>query len=352
MPVPVRPKFMIRGMQLFLRFAAVISTGLFLFASITAAQDCPPKPIFGPGPGPQWEKWFVGSIAGHGVRMHLQAKGGTTKGEFYKLDDWKPIIVGGRARTNGELLLHDEQEDECERDECAGTAVLQVRLAANVLTGTWRASADAQPTSVRMHAEPAPRCSDLGPQHTFHDPAWPVTFAYPATWHVDASPETITLTCPDPDLMAYNGLDVTLTAGNVLPGGDLPETAGFARDAQGNWHHGAETDDETEPAVAEQRGGLMIVRSRSGSGERGYCREGGYVGQVDMYDALVVSGNRWVLIHGAGSMSEAVQPLVKTIAPGSELAANGQGWFFGRIVSLVEGELKVWAGYRGGAGRA
>jgi hypothetical protein len=71
-----------------------------------------------------------------------------------------------------------------------------------------------------------------------------------------------------------------------------------------------------------------------------------------MYDALVVSGNRWVLIHGAGSMSEAVQPLVKTIAPGSELAANGQGWFFGRIVSLVEGELKVWAGYRGGAGRA
>lgn len=213
---------------------------LALAPAMTAgARDwfCPSTPEL---PSEDWEKWFVGSIGGIGARMHLIGGGNIAKGEFYRQDDWKPVILGGRLQADGTLLLHDEQELNCgTNDECAGTGLLRARLTKTAVTGTWKASPDDPPKPMQMQEEPRPKCEVTGPKRAFRNRSWPITFEYPATWHMDITANAVTLACPDPDLMANDGMNVSLAMGDIAPNGKLPAQPSiltlFTRDRNGRW---------------------------------------------------------------------------------------------------------------------
>lgn len=299
---------------------------IFLGTGLATGQDwtCPPQPAFRDGPGPQWEKWFVGSIGGVRARMHLEARGGLAKGEFYRLNDWKPVIVGGQAGADGSLTLHDELVDKvCNEDFCPGSGVLQARLTATGITGVWKPSVDHLPEELQMRQEPAPQCTGAGSQRVFRDPTWPITFAYPATWHVDVSTDTIVALCPDPDRMAYLDGNVSLTKGKMRPDGALPDKAAFSRDAGGRWQYLFNLAGGPAPAHAEQRGGLTIVRADDEQDESAgaYCgiQVGqyfeSYVGLERIEDVLIVAGSQWVLVQGGAPAIDQVDLIVKSVAP-------------------------------------
>ena len=303
---------MIVGMQQIGRRLAAGILAVFLSLSIAAEErdwNCPPTPGL-PDGSLEWEKWFVGSIGGVGARMHLIGGGDVAKGEFYRQSDWKPVIVGGRALADGTLLLHDEQQFS-DKDEWAGIGKLRARLTAAGLTGTWKASPGGQPETMRMRFEPAPKCADAGAKRAFRDRAWPITFEYPAAWHVDAHMDTITLLCPDPDWMAHSDWNVTLKKGDMPPGGDSPDETEFTRDVAGKWQYEYYFAGGPQPAHVEQRDGLTIIHAIDTS-ERGYCRVGGYSGLEDDEDVLIVSGSHWVLVHGGAPVMEIVDLVVKS----------------------------------------
>lgn len=314
------PSCMIFGMQYIgWRFAAVI-LAVALSSAIRADEPdwfCPSTPGL-PGGRQESETWFVGSIGSVGARMHLIRGGDVAKGEFYRQNDWKPVIVGGRVQVDGTLLLHDEQDSKCGvKDECAGPGVLRAQLTKTGLTGTWRASPSDQPEPMRMRVEPAPKCDVAEPRRVFREPGWPITFEYPAAWHMDADAHTISLLCPDPDRMAYEGSNVSLRMGNLTPAGNLPKeesSTGFNRDAAGEWQYEFYLAGGPRPALVEQRGGLTIIRADDPSG-RGYCLVGGYRGLADLEVVLIVFDGRWILAEGGPQATEVVDLLLKSAAP-------------------------------------
>jgi len=265
-------------------------------------------------PGAPQERWFAGTIGSGGGRMHLMWLGGVVKGEFYRFNDWKPVFVGGKMLTHGSLLLHEEDGDDCDQDDCPGPGRLRAQFTATALAGSWQPSTNGQAETIRMRAERTPSCAGAGSQRVFRDPAWPVTFSYPASWHLDAEPNTITLLCPDPDWMAHDDWNVSLIQGTIGPDGKLPDEAGFSRDAKGNWEYEAVLAGDPVPVPVVERNGLTIVLGPDGSSERGYCRIGGYSGIEDDTDVLVVLGRHWIRVSGGTPAEDAVERLVKTIA--------------------------------------
>ena len=88
--------------------------------------------------------------------MHLIGGGDIAKGEFYRQDDWKPVILGGKMQADGTLLLHDEQESNCGvKDECAGSGMLRARLTQTGMNGTWKGSLRDIEGTVQMRVETA-----------------------------------------------------------------------------------------------------------------------------------------------------------------------------------------------------
>jgi len=278
---------------------------------------CPSAPGL-PGGSQEWETWFVGSIGNVGARRHLMEGGDVAKGEFYRQNDWKPVIVGGRLRADGSLLVHEEQESKCGADnECAGSGVLRAELTKAGLTGTWTASPGDRPEALRMRVEPAPKCDAAGPKHVFRDAGWPITYQYPAAWHTQVSAHTVELLCPNPDWMAYEDSNVSLRMGNLMPGGDLPkeeDSTGFTRDAQGKWQYEFYLAGGPQPALVEQRNGLTILRANDPS-EGGHCLVGGYSGLKDMEVVLIVFDGSWVLVRGGPEATEVVDLVVRSVAP-------------------------------------
>lgn len=285
-----------------------------------AAQDrdwnCPPTPAL-PERGTQWEKWFVGSIGSVGARMHLIGGGDIAKGEFYRQNDWKPVILGGKVQADGTLLLHDEQESNCGvKEECAGSGMLRARLTQAGMDGTWKGSLRDIEGAVQMRVESVPRCEVGGPKRMFRNPAWPITFEYPASWHVDATADAVSLLCPDPAWMAYQGWNISLSVGNLGASGDLPKEAmlsEFTRDDKGNWQYESSLGGGPDPAVVEQRNGLTIIRAKDAS-TRNYCRVGGYSGLADEELVLIIADNHWILVNGGPQATEIVKLLVNGAA--------------------------------------
>jgi hypothetical protein len=299
------------------RFVAGI---LAVCLSTAIAQDrdwnCPPTPGL-PDGATQWEKWFVGSIGSVGARMHLIGGDEIVKGEFYRQDDWKPVIVGGKVQADGTLLLHDEEESNCDvKDECAGPGMLRARLTKAGLTGTWRGSLGDKENAMRMHVEAAPKCGVGGPKRIFRNPAWPMTFEYPAAWHLDANGDAISLLCPDPDWMAYQGWNISLSIGKLAPSGDPPKEAissEFTRDGKGNWQYESSLGGGPDLATVEQRDGITIVRAKDAS-RRGYCLVGGYSGLSDEELVLIIIDDHWILVNGGPQATEIVNLVVNGAA--------------------------------------
>jgi hypothetical protein len=302
------------------RFAAGIVAVALSSAMMADERDwfCPSTPGLPGGSQDYWEKWFVGSIGNVGTRMHLIGGGNIAKGEFHRQNDWKPVIVGGRVQENGALLLHDEQESNCDvKDECAGPGMLHALLTKAGLTGTWMRFPGAKPEAMRMRAEPAPKCGVGGPKRVFRAPMWPITFEYPAAWHVDATADAISFLCPDPDWMAYEGRNISLTIGNLAPSGDLPKDeeslTAFTRDAGGKWQYESDLGGGPQPALVEQRDELTIIRAKDAS-RRGYFLVGGYSGLSDEELVLIIFNGHWILVNGGPQATEIVKLVVNSAA--------------------------------------
>ena len=294
------------------RLAAGILAFTLSSAVMASEPDwfCPSSPGFPTG-RQEWEKWFVGSIGSAGARMHLIGGGDIAKGEFYRQTDWKPVIVGGRMRADGTLRLHDEKESKCfADDECAGPGMLRAQLTMDGLTGTWKASPGDLPELMQMRVESAPKCDIVGPKRVFRDPRWPITFEYPAAWHVEASAQTIALLCPDPNRMASEGSNVSLTMGNLAPNGDLQDNGltGFTRNTKGVWEYDSSLGGGSQPATVKQRDGLMIIVAEDAS-SRGYCLVGGYHGLVEGELELIIFNGHWILVNGGPEIVETAKPV-------------------------------------------
>lgn len=284
------------------------------------AQDrdwyCPSSPAL-PDGSPTWEKWFVGSIGSIETRMHLIGAGNIAKGEFYSLGDWTPVMVGGRLDADGMLLLHDERESNCgTREECDGPGLLQASLTAAGLNGTWRASPGDQPSAMRMKIEPAPKCGVEGPKRVFREIGWPMTFEYPAAWGVNTTKNTVSLLCPNPDWMAYQGVNLTLTKGILAPGGDLPNEAilsEFTKDSNGKWQYESSLGGGPSAAIVDQHDGMTIIRSKDAS-RRGYCLVGGYSRLTDEELVLILMNSHWILVDGGPQTTAVVNLMLRSAA--------------------------------------
>jgi hypothetical protein len=311
---------MIWGMQLVgRRFAAGFLAVSLSSAMIAQERDwyCPSVPSL-PDASAASEKWFVGMIGGVNARMHLIGADDIAKGEFYRQDDWKPTFVGGRMQADGTMLLHEERESNCGiKNECDAPGVLHGTLTNTSLTGTWKTSPDDQPNDIRMTVELEPKCGIDGTRGVFRDPAWPITFGYPTAWHLEPTKGAISLTCPDPEWMAHQGWNLSLTTGILRPSGDLPNEAilsEFTKDDKGRWQYGSSLGGGPKPATVRRRDGMLIIQAEDAS-RRGYCVIGGYSGLTDEQLVLIIFNSHWVLVEAAPQAADLVDLMVSTAAP-------------------------------------
>ena len=195
--------------------------------------------------------------------------------------------------------------------------MLRAQLTKARLTGTWKSSSGVEPKTMRMREEQTPKCGFEGPKRTFRDPAWPIRFEYPASWHLDTTPDTIALLCPDPDLMASVGMNISLTMGNLTPKGDLPKKPAmlseFTKNGEGKWQYESSLGGGPTPATVEYRDELTIIRAEDAS-RRGYCLVGGYSGLTDEELVLMILKGHWILVNGGPQTTDVVNLVLKSNA--------------------------------------
>jgi hypothetical protein len=264
---------------------------------------------------PQQEFWFDGTIGDRPVRMYLYRVGSGVVGLFYYAErDWDPILLGGGWK-DGAVNLSDETEDH------PATGRLQGQVGKMSLGGTWTSQGErAEPVQLAVVEEP--KCDGDGPWKRFDDPKWPVSFSYPATWRVressDSVARSLTLTCPDPEAMAYNN-EVTIWESEGKPGAGVEGAqSGVVMCADG-WRYGCKCSDDLEAChraeTSRQRDRTILNLDEHEW--RVYCRGGGYVAQGDGEDRVVVLQDRWVEFAGAGGSSAIVDRLVNSARPPS-----------------------------------
>jgi len=269
---------------------------------------CPPTPTLGDDNFS--EHWLEGTIDAKSVRMYLARGGDTAIGVFYYTEDWDPVMLGGEASHGGVIHVTDKT------DESPATGSLHGRLTASGFVGAWAPVNSSKSLPVRLKVVPKPHCEAVsGKSRRFDDQRWPVTFSYPTSWKVEIGQETLTLTCPDPSLMAYEGFNITMTQGRWT-GVELSDI-GLASCGDRWYSLRCECEDLTGPfcdkaAIVSKKDGMTVI---SGIEQewRGYCRGGGYVGQADGDRRILLLKDKWVNLEGQGSPSELLDQIVTTI---------------------------------------
>lgn len=257
------------------------------------------------GVSPQGKYWFEGMIGAKHVRMYLERGGGGVVGAFYDTTAWDPLTLGGRW-SGGETGTI-ELTARTEHDAAVGS--LKGDLTAEGLSGVWTARGE---SGVEFHLKVAtqPKCDGKESWKVFNDAQWPVTFSYPHTWHVSAGAETVTLTCPDPSLMAYDGYEI-----RVSQGGDANNATSDIVQCGDKWIYGysctCEHADRCNAAPAMERAGMTVLRADSREW-RVYCRGGGYVGQGTGDRRILTFGDTWIVVEAQGPAAELVERVVGT----------------------------------------
>jgi hypothetical protein len=137
-----------------------------------------------------------------------------------------------------------------------------------------------------------PACDGKGAWKRFDNPKWPVSFSYPASWRVQQHGDRLQIVCPDPEDMATDNV-LTVYEGK----GDSIGPSQLVPCANG-WRFGPKCDSYTEDAVTasvttvSQQPGKTILSL--GHEWRVYCTDGGYVGQGDGADRVVLWRNHWI----------------------------------------------------------
>jgi hypothetical protein len=253
---------------------------------------------------PKEEHWFEGGIGNNKVRMYLNRGGAGVVGSFYAIDsDWTPTFLGGEWSTDKITLLAESEEQ-------APKGKLQGQLVNGAFTGSWTPIGSDDVDPVRLALIQKPACDGRGVWKRFDDPKWPVSFSYPASWHIKREDDALLLVCPDPEVMTYND-QVTIYEGKGKPIGvwDLVECAN-------GWMKGGKCslNDGTPSAFAvsevSRRPGKTVLNSEDEW--RVECAIGGYVGLGNGEDRIVLMRDYWAEFIGAGSSMGIVDRLVKS----------------------------------------
>jgi hypothetical protein len=254
---------------------------------------------------PSQKFWFEGSFGQKHMRVYFERGGTGVVGVFYNLADWAPITLGGQwiggAQPSVALTAYGERESELGR--------LTGEITAGSFNGVWSASGTSD-IPVHLKQTPQPKCDGSGPWKFLNDKRWPIGFSYPGTWRVNITAETITLTCPDPSLMAYEGSEI-----DVLQGTEANTVTSDFVQCGDKWIYGygckCENASKCTTAPAVNRDNMTILQGDNIEW-RLYCRGGGYVGQGDGHRRVITFGDTWIAVQGQSRAGDLVDRIVAT----------------------------------------
>lgn len=295
-----------------MRFALVV---LFVTATASAQTPAPKKYQTGfcpktaeLGTSPRGEYWFEGALGKKHVRVYLNRGGEGVAGVLYDTEGWVPVFLGGKwtGGQSGAMELTARTQRDYEIAE-----VKEQINEAGELVGTWTARGEQVGTPFHWKAVTQPRCDGKEAWKNFHDSHWPITFSYPGSWHVSSTEDSITLTCPDASLMAYDEYEI-----RVWQGPEANTAASDVVQCGEKWIYGygckcgREMDGCKAAVAAEQEG--MTVLTADEREWRVYCRDGGYAGLGEGSRRIVTFGDAWIVIEAEGAAGELVGRLAGT----------------------------------------
>jgi hypothetical protein len=254
------------------------------------------------------ERWLEGYIGNNPAKMYVASSGNTVLGVFYFTTDWTPIIFSGRYAEDGLIEASDKS------DNAPATGHLSGKLSANVLIGSWLPAKTGKQSVVQMKSVPQPHCEiGNGKWRRFTSPQWPVSFSYPAGWRLERTRDGITITCPDPALMAYEGFHIEITPGT----GHNSTKIEFTRCANTWYGPGCDCTDLdsvfcSQPVPVTRSKRMLLLNGDAGEW-RAYCRDGGYAGQTEGSLRVLLFDNKWVKFSGEGSPSELIERIISTV---------------------------------------
>jgi hypothetical protein len=270
-------------------------------------QDPTPQDIYS---SPSGQYSLQGIIGSKTVRMYLSLAGPDSDGLFYALEgDWTPVFLFGSWKPGG-----FDFSGESKNQKPLGR--LRGQLTDNVFLGQWTPTGGEHAEPVRLSVVPKTGCEGKGKWTRFDSPKWPFSISYPASWRLVeehyGSGDYIRLICPDPEAMAY---DTDLTIKEAV--GKPTEESGLVRCGK-SWRYGANCGDDIKdsalshiPAQSLRHG--MRILDISDREWRMYCRNGGYVGQGDGKDRVILLQNGWIRITREGDDSGIVGRILDTI---------------------------------------
>jgi hypothetical protein len=256
---------------------------------------------------PRGEYWFEGVLGKKHVRMYFKRGGPGVVGVFYDTEVWVPVFLGGKWTAGQPVAI--ELTARTKRDFEIGE--LKVQLNEGELAGVWTPKGEEIGISFHLKAVPQPKCDGKEPWKNFRDSHWPITFSYPGSWHVTTADDSITLTCPDASLMAYDEYEIRLSQGS-----EANTATSDVVQCGDNWIYGyackcgRDIDGCKTALPAEQEG--MTVLTADDREWRVYCRDGGYVGLGSGSRKILTFGDAWIEVEAEGAPAELVGQLVST----------------------------------------
>ena len=266
---------------------------------------------------PSAKYWLEGVIGSRTVKMFLERGGSGGVGLFYEPDsDWTPVFLGGKWEGGGLDVSAWSGSKTLDPETDAPFGCLQLRSEGNLFLGEWTLKGSDHAEPVRLSAVPKNGCAGKEAWTRFDNPKWPFSFSYPSSWkpleETEGGENHIRLVCPDPEEMAYD-TDITVSEGL----GDAAKPSRLVR-CGNEWRYDADCGDDLKNSafshipVQSVRHGMKIL-DISDREWRLYCRDGGYVGQSDGTDLIVLLKNGWVEISGENQPSDIVGRIVDTI---------------------------------------
>ena len=260
------------------------------------------------GESPQQEFWFEGTLARKHVRMYLHRGGSGVVGVFYETTDWVPIFLGGEwlsdASQGVELTALNGRD--------AQVGALKGEISAAGLSGVWTPRNEPDGAAVHLKAVTQPKCDGNEPWKKFEDSHWPVSFSYPGSWHLSVQPDTITISCPDPSLFAYDGRDIS-----VLQANDAQNASSDFVHCEKQWIFGYDCkcgrdSNGCNPASVLDRDAMTELKADPRE-SRVYCRDGGYVGLGAGARRIFTFGDNWIVLETEGPATRLIDRVAASV---------------------------------------
>lgn len=255
------------------------------------------------------QKFFLeGTVGKRRIRMYLDRGGSGVVGLFYDLDTWRVTEFGG-TWNKGQIDASDEAESH------PATGRLSASFAGKGFIGSWEPVNSKQAEPVNLASIPEPACDGKETWTAFHDSSSPISFSYPASWHVDRDQSDVWLTCPDASEIAYaQGVLITMGAGKFKGPPEILQCGGdWIYRQTGSKCDCVHRDDFGCHAAKAVRRGSAIVLDAGEHEWRNYCREGGYVGQGYGEDRIILLPHNWIEIMAQGKSSVLVDRFVDSV---------------------------------------